>query len=165
NGQYIENVIGSRLFKANGVERFTYLHRRVGEFLGAKWLIKHANTSRKRKRLLSFFHAYELVPANLRGMHAWLIMEPTLASDVIKFDPIGILEYGDVDNLSIEQAKVLLSSVESLAENNPRFYKRNSYQIRAFTTPVILSHIKDILLNYEISFTFRIFLLESIQSF
>ncbi|WP_045126879.1 NACHT domain-containing protein [Acinetobacter nosocomialis] len=165
NGQYIENVIGSRLFKANGVERFTYLHRRVGEFLGAKWLIKHANTSRKRKRLLSFFHAYELVPANLRGMHAWLIMEPTLASDVIKFDPIGILEYGDVDNLSIEQAKVLLSSVERLAENNPRFYKRNSYQIRAFTTPVILSHIKDILLNYEISFTFRIFLLESIQSF
>lgn len=165
NGQYIENVIGSRLFKANGVERFTYLHRRVGEFLGAKWLIKHANTSRKRKRLLSFFHAYELIPANLRGMHAWLIMEPTLTSDVIKFDPIGILEYGDVDNLSIEQAKVLMSSVERLAENNPRFYKRNSYQIRAFTTPVILSHIKDILLNYEISFTFRIFLLESIQSF
>lgn len=32
NGQYIENVIGSRLFKANGVERFTYLHRRIGEF-------------------------------------------------------------------------------------------------------------------------------------
>lgn len=165
NGQYIENIIGSRLFKANGVERFTYLHRRIGEFLGAKWLIKQANTSRKRKRLLTFFHAYELVPANLRGIHAWLIMEPTLASDVIKSDPIGILEYGDVDNLSIEQAKVLLSSVEKLAENNPRFYKRNSYQIRAFTTPVILSHIKDILLNYEISFTFRIFLLESIQSF
>ncbi|WP_144730927.1 NACHT domain-containing protein [Acinetobacter oleivorans] len=165
NGQYIENVIGSRLFKANGVERFTYLHRRIGEFLGAKWLIKQANTSRKRKRLLSFFHAYELVPANLRGMHAWLIMDHNLAFEVIKSDPIGILEYGDVDNLSVEQAKVLLSSIENLAENNPRFYKRNSYQIRAFTTPVILSQIKDILLNYEISFTFRIFLLESIQSF
>ncbi len=88
-----------------------------------------------------------------------------LAFEVIKSDPIGILEYGDVDNLSVEQAKVLLSSIENLAENNPRFYKRNSYQIRAFTTPVILSQIKDILLNYEISFTFRIFLLESIQSF
>lgn len=165
NGQYIENVIGSRLFKANGVERFTYLHRRIGEFLGAKWLTKQANTSRKRKRLLSFFHAYELVPANLRGMHAWLIIDHNLAFEVIKSDPIGILEYGDVDNLSVEQAKVLLSSIENLAENNPRFYKRNSYQIRAFTTPVILSQIKDILLNYEISFTFRIFLLESIQSF
>lgn len=165
NGQYIENIIGSRLIKANGVERFTYLHRRIGEFLGAKWLIKQANTSRKRKRLLSFFHAYELVPANLRGMHAWLIMDHTLALEVIKADPIGILEYGDVDNLSVEQAKVLLSSIENLAENNPRFYKRNSYQIRAFTTPVILNQIKDILLNYEISFTFRIFLLESIQSF
>lgn len=164
-GQYIENVIGSRLFKANGVERFTYLHRRIGEFLGAKWLIKQANTSRKRKRLLSFFHAYELVPANLRGMHAWLMMDHNLAFEVIKSDPIGILEYGDVDNLSVEQAKVLLSSIENLAENNPRFYKRNSYQIRAFTAPVILSQIKDILLNYEISFTFRIFLLESIQSF
>ncbi|WP_427837815.1 NACHT domain-containing protein [Acinetobacter baumannii] len=164
-GQYIENVIGSRLFKANGVERFTYLHRRIGEFLGAKWLIKQANTRRKRKRLLSFFHAYELVPANLRGMHAWLIMDHNLAFEVIKSDPIGILEYGDVDNLSVEQAKVLLSSIENLAENNPRFYRRNSYQIRAFTAPVILNQIKDILLNYEISFIFRIFLLESIQSF
>ncbi|GAM32360.1 hypothetical protein P23_2885 [Acinetobacter calcoaceticus] len=165
HGQYIENVIGSRLFKANGVERFTYLHRRIGEFLGAKWLIKQANTSRKRKRLLSFFHAYELVPANLRGIHAWLIMDHNLAFDVIKTDPIGILEYGDVDNLSVEQAKVLLSSIEKLAKSNPSFYKRNSYQIHAFTTPVILNQIKDILLNYEISFTFRIFLLESIQSF
>lgn len=165
NGQYIENVIGSRLFKANGIERFTYLHRRIGEFLGAKWLIKQADTSRKRKRLLSFFHAYELVPANLRGMHAWLITDHNLAFEIIKSDPIGILEYGDVDNLSVEQAKILLSSIENLAENNPRFYKRNSYQIRAFTTPVILSQIKDTLLNYEISFTFRIFLIESIQSF
>ncbi len=84
-------------------------------------------------------------------------MDPTLAFDVIKADPIGILEYGDVDNLSVEQAKVLLSSIENLAKNNPRFYKRNSYQIRAFTAPVILNQIKDILLNYEISFTFRFF--------
>ena len=54
-------------------------------------------------------------------MHAWLIMDHNLAFEVIKSDPIGILEYGDVDNLSIEQAKVLLSSIENLAENNLGF--------------------------------------------
>lgn len=115
----IEFILGSRLFRSNGIERFSYLHRRIGEFLGAKWLLKQANTDRKRKRLLSLFHSYEFVPTNLRGLHSWLMDDPALASAIIKKDPIGILEYGDVDSLTTDQAKILLDSIYLLAENNP----------------------------------------------
>jgi len=159
----IDIILGSRLFRSDGVERFSYPHRRIGEFLGAKWLIKQANTDLKRKRLLSFFHSYEFVPVSLRGLHAWLINDPVLARSVIEADPMGVLEYGDVDNLTIDQAKILLSSMGNLAENNPLFSARNAYSIRAFTAPVILNQIKEILGQSEIPFSFRIFITDAIK--
>ncbi|ENU26821.1 NACHT domain-containing protein [Acinetobacter modestus] len=162
----IELILGSRLFRSNGIERFSYLHRRIGEFLGAKWLIKQANTDRKRKRLLSFFHSYEFVPTNLRGLHSWLMNDPALTSEIIKKDPIGILEYGDVDNLTIDQAKILLDSIYLLAENNPRFYNfhnKDTYYIRAFTTPTLLSLIQNIIGQPKTPFSFRVFLVDVIK--
>lgn len=163
DAENINLILGSRLFRSNGVERFSYLHRRIGEFLGAKWLIKQADTDRKRKRLLSLFHSYEFVPASLRGLHSWLINNPALASSVIKSDPIGVLEYGDADNLTIDQAGILLGSVANLAENNPQFYNWNTYNIRAFTAPVILNQIKEILSQTGTPFSFRIFLADAIK--
>ncbi|MCG7222228.1 hypothetical protein [Acinetobacter sp. AG3] len=162
----IEFILGSRLFRSNGIERFSYLHRRIGEFLGAKWLLKQANTDRKRKRLLSLFHSYEFVPTNLRGLHSWLMDDPALASAIIKKDPIGILEYGDVDSLTTDQAKILLDSIYLLAENNPRFYNfhnKDTYYIRAFATPTLLSLIQKILSQPDIPFSFRVFLVDVIK--
>ncbi|MCH7338021.1 NACHT domain-containing protein [Acinetobacter higginsii] len=162
----LELILGSRLFRSNGVERFSYLHRRIGEFLGAKWLIKQANTNRKRKRLLSLFHSYEFVPTNLRGLHSWLMNDPTLASAIIKKDPIGILEYGDVDNLTIDQAKILLDSIYHLAENNPRFYNfhnKDKYYIRAFVTPTLLPLIQKIIKQPNVPHSFRVFLVDTIK--
>lgn len=162
----IEFILGSRLFRSNGIERFSYLHRRIGEFLGAKWLLKQANTDRKRKRLLSLFHSYEFVPTNLRGLHSWLMNDSALASAIIKKDPIGILEYGDVDSLTMDQAKILLDSIYRLAENNPRFYNfhnKDTYYIRAFATPTLLTLIQKILNQTDIPFSFRVFLVDVIK--
>ena len=63
----LANILNSRLFAAAGSERFTYAHRAIGEFLGARWLSRQADTPRKRRRLLSLLHEQELVPASLRG--------------------------------------------------------------------------------------------------
>jgi len=164
----IDLVLGSRLFRSNGVERFTYIHRRIGEFLGAKWLVKLADTNRKRKRLLSLFHSHEFVPSNLRGLHSWLLSDPALVSSIMKADPIGILEYGDVGIITVEQAQTLLNSIQDLAEINPifyNFYNRNGYSIRAFTTPIILSQIQKIIIQPDIPFGFRLFLIDVIKGY
>lgn len=168
NTEKIDLVLGSRLFRSNGAERFTYIHRRIGEFLGAKWLVKLADTNRKRKRLLSLFHSHEFVPSNLRGLHSWLLSDPALVSSIIKADPIGILEYGDVGAITVEQAQSLLNSIQDLAENNPsfyNFYNRNGYSIRAFTKPIILSQIQKIIIQPDIPFGFRIFLIDAIKGY
>jgi hypothetical protein len=164
DSEKIDLVLGSRLFRSNGMERFSYLHRRIGEFLGAKWLIKQATTPHQQRRLLSFFHSYEFVPASLRGLHAWLVNDPALSFKIIKSDPMGILEYSNAAHLTVEQAHVLLESVKLLAEKNPRFYNRNPYNIQAFTDPIILGQIREFLSTPELSFSFRIFLVDSIKA-
>jgi hypothetical protein len=47
----VARVINTRLF-AGRSDSFTYWHRRIGEFLGAAWLARRADTSTKRRRLL-----------------------------------------------------------------------------------------------------------------
>ena len=127
-GADVTRVLGTRLF-AGSSDRFTYWHRRIGEFLGATWLAKQANTPRTRKRLLNLFQAHELVPANLRGLHAWLARDPKLALAVIEADPMGLIEYGDADTLGPEHAECLFAALISLAIRNPRF--RNWRHCRA----------------------------------
>ena len=142
-------MLDSRLFKANSSDRFCYWHRRIGEFLGARYLTKQADSKLKRKRLLSLFHSYGVVPASLRGIHAWLARDPTLAQEVINADPMGVIEYGDADNISVEQARTLLSALELLAENNPHFFNRwETYSIQGVLQPGLIEHLRRLNLSY-----------------
>jgi hypothetical protein len=68
----LHDILGSRLFAGVSDDRFSYDHRAIGEFLGARWLARQANTPRKQRRLLELFNGQSLVPASLRGLHAWL---------------------------------------------------------------------------------------------
>lgn len=122
-GEQLDQVLRTRLF-VGGNDRFTYLHRRIGEFLGAAWLARRADTRVKRRRLLHIFHAHGLVPTSLRGLHAWLARDPTLADEVIGNDPMGMIENGDADILTPRQSRRLFEALEVLATRDPRFWRR-----------------------------------------
>ncbi len=116
----VAQVINTRLF-AGGDDSFTYWHRRIGEFLGAAWLARRADTAPKCRRLLQLFHAQKLVPASLRGLHAWLARDPRLADAVIAADPVGVIEYGDADALAPQQAHAMLAELQRIAGDMPLF--------------------------------------------
>ncbi len=102
----LSDVLDSRLFEARAPEKFTYAHRAIGEFLGARWLAGEANTPRKQRRILELLNNQALVPASLRGIHAWLAWHsPTLADAIIASDPMGVIEYGDADTLTMSQGR------------------------------------------------------------
>jgi hypothetical protein len=42
----LETALNTRLFKGIGVDRFSYWHRSIGEYLAARWLAHQANTKR-----------------------------------------------------------------------------------------------------------------------
>jgi hypothetical protein len=118
----INDVLDSRLFEARGPERFSYSHRAIGEFLGARWLAEQADSPRKQRRLLDLFNSHALVPANLRGIHAWLAWHSSgLADRVIAADPMGVVDYGDADALSVTQGRRLLDALYALSRENRAF--------------------------------------------
>jgi hypothetical protein len=131
----VAQVIDTRLF-AGGDDSFTYWHRRVGEFLGATWLAKRADTPVKRRRLLQLFHAQKLVPASLRGLHAWLARDSRLADAVVAADPMGVIEYGDADVLAPHQARAMLHALQRVAGGNPRFWFWGHARARALVSSV-----------------------------
>ena len=139
-------VLGTRLFTNVGAAyRFSYCHRRIGEYLGARWLAKQCSTAMKRKRVLALFHAHDVVPSSIRGLHAWLATSHgELTSEVIFKDPMGVIEYGDADSLDEAQAGLLLDSLEHAAQEDPSFMK-GPWQRFTLASVALPCHLKRVL--------------------
>lgn len=132
NGSDIGNALNTRLFIAHSADQFGYMHRRIGEYLAAKWLAQQADTERKRRRLLALFQHLGMVPASLRGLYAWLARDVHLAQQVIAFDPIAVIEYGETDDLPAYQARILLQALARATAANPRQGPLHSLKVRCF---------------------------------
>ena len=160
-------VLSSRLLTSNvegHPDRFSYTHRSVGEFLAARWLAQRADTDRKRRRLLKLFHGHGLVPASLRGVHAWLAQDARLASLVIAADPMGVVEYGDTDNLSDQQARALLEALFELGDRDPRNYDfEKTHSLQGIAKPSLCSEIKKLIVSSSTPFSLKAMLLRSVN--
>jgi len=159
----IESLPGGGSIRSEGDSRFTYWHRRIGEFLGARWLAKMADTPRKRRRLLGLFHSHGVVPANLRGIHAWLARDAELASSVIASDPMGFIEYGDADDLSPAQARALLNALQELASSNPSFFRWGRYSVKGLAQPSLESELKKIISNPNAPVALQVIVLQAVK--
>ena len=161
-GPDLERVFKTRLF-AGSADSFTYEHRRIGEYLAARWLARKANTSTKRKRLLAMLRSEGRVPANLRGLHAWLALDEYLAPDAIRADPMGVIEYGDGDVLSTKQAKLLLDTLERLSRDNPRFIGWGDYRASSLVASPLQDEVRAVIADRSREFGFRKLLLDQLK--
>lgn len=160
----LSDVLDARLFGARGTDRFSYAHRAIGEFLGAGWLIRRADTSRKRRRLLTLFHDQALVPASLRGIHAWLAWHsPDLAPQVIAADPMGVIEYGDADRLNVREARALLDALGALSRENPRFRDLTRYRVGGLVQRELLPDVREVLRSPDTEFGLRLLVLQALE--
>lgn len=163
-GGALAEALNSRLFAAVEAGRFTYAHRAIGEFLGARWLAQQADTSRKRRRIHALFNPDALVPASLRGLHAWLAWHsPDLANAVIRADAMGVVQYGDADTLTPPQATALLETLERLSRENPRFRDWTRYHVGGLAQPALLPQLSAILNNDDAEFGLRLLILQALQ--
>lgn len=163
SGGNLTQAIGTRLFSGEN-DSFSYWHRRIGEFLGAYWLAAKADTPMKRRRLLKLFHDYDLVPTNLRGLHAWLSRDPNLASFVVSADPMGVLEYGDADSLTPQLAGELFRSLEGLAHRNPSFWRGGNAKASSLVSSVMRDEADRVMLDKEAPSALRLLLVEQLVS-
>lgn len=159
----VSRAADTRLFAADRSEGLTYAHRRVGEFVGARWLAARADTRVKRRRLLEQFWSHGLVPASLRGLHAWLARDNLLADAVIDADPMGVVEYGDAEALTADQARRLFAALERLAVENPRFMDWREYRAASLVTPPLMAEVERVVRDPNAEFGLRALLLQQLK--
>ncbi len=160
----LPEVLDSRHFAARAPERFTYTHRAIGEFLGARWLARIADTSRKRRRLLSLFNSQAVVPASIRGIHAWLAWHsPDLAEQVIAADPMAVIEYGDADKLSPSQGEALLAALLTLSQEKPNFRDWAGYRASGLVQPRLFPALHAALVGTHFEFGLRMLVLQALK--
>jgi hypothetical protein len=118
----ILEAVKTRLFQSPDENLYTPFHRVIAEFLGARWLSKRLSSGLSERRVFQALTFNGGVPTAFRGLHAWLAhFSPRLADRCIRVDPYGVLRYGEPDRLPIDQARLLLSSLASLADEDPYF--------------------------------------------
>jgi hypothetical protein len=160
----VDVMLHTRLFTADGTERFRYWHRRIGEYLGARWLAKVANTPRKRRRVLSMFHVGGLVPASLRGIHAWLALDPAFTPAVIDADPMGLVEYGDPSTLLPAHATRLLNALERVAASNPGLlWNRGDISLGGIAQHAMLDDLRRLITAQDTAFGLRMLVLRALK--
>lgn len=163
-GVAFDAVLESRLFAALEPDRFTYAHRAIGEFLGARWLTRSSDSDRKRRRALDLFNANAMVPASLRGMFAWLAWHgPQLAEAVIAADPMAVVQYGDADRLTVPQARGLINALGRVAADNPRFRDWTHYRVAGLAQPALVPQLADLIGDAETAFGLKLLLLQALQ--
>ncbi|MFZ2980062.1 MAG: hypothetical protein WA085_03450, partial [Sphingobium sp.] len=116
------DALRTRLFQADGENRFIPAHRVIAEYLGAKWLAASFEKGISQRRIFGLFNQGDGVPTSLRGLHAWIAhFNDVLAERCIVADPYAVLRYGDAETLPLSQARSLLRELAKLSEEDPYF--------------------------------------------
>lgn len=136
--------LGSRLVAGAGNDRLTYQHRRIGEYLGARWLAAQPKTKAMRERLLGALQQAGIVPSNLRGLWGWLAEDSALAVQVINCDPLAVIDYGNADTLDPQAARELLTAIERAEDAHQPFGWRE-YRAAALVQSALTSDVERIL--------------------
>lgn len=164
-GAFTEQALNTRLFVAHGTDQFGYMHRRIGEYLTAQWLTQHSNTDRKRRRLLAMFQCNGLVPASLRGVYAWLAHDQQLAEEIIAFDPLAVIEYGETEDLPPYQARLLLQALERLTRTNPRQWQLRSLKVRCLAQADLQANVVHWMTRHDPAMAWlRVLVIESLEA-
>lgn len=140
NPDLLHRVLKSKLFKKDGEERRTSLHRSVAEYLGARHLAGLVrNAGLPMGRVLALMTGDDgVVVSALRGLHAWLaalcLQE---RQTLIDRDPLGVVLYGDVSDFVAPDKRRILEGLRKDAERYTWFRSSDwtAHPFSALSTP------------------------------
>lgn len=106
-------AVSSKLFKADGGQRFSPVHRQIAEFLGGKHLAALIEDGLPSRRVLALMTGGDgTVVTALRGLAAWLAAHsPQVRSELVSADAAGVAIYGDIQGYSPDEKRKLLAAL------------------------------------------------------
>ncbi len=123
-------ALASKLFKADGDQRFSPVHRQIAEFLGAKHLAALIQDGLPSRRVLALMTGGDgTVVTALRGLSAWLAAHsPRVRTELVTEDAAGVAIYGDIQYFSPGEKQELLAALL----RQPKILDRLHANVRAF---------------------------------
>lgn len=111
----LKSVLDTTLFEGSAETGRSWRHRRIAEFLAAKYLDERIRAGLPATRVLALMAGGDgAVVPDLRGVSAWLAaMNREAREPLIDGDPIGVAFGGDAGRLDRHEAERLLSRLES----------------------------------------------------
>ena len=112
-----------RLFRSEGPERVTPLHRTVSEYAAANYLTNLVRKGFPIGRVLALVTGSDGgILSDLRGLFGWMAcLCQDYAESLIPRDPLGVVLYGDPKILSTSNKKLVFGSFKQVAEQDPWF--------------------------------------------
>ncbi len=110
DGTEVHRIVRSNLFHTPSENRVVPIHRHVAEFLAGRYLCKLIDEGLLLSRVMSLIIGYDdSVVSDLRGLSAWLAAHcVSRRKQIMEWDPLGTLLYGDVKSFSIDEKIYLL---------------------------------------------------------
>ena len=123
-------ALSSKLFKADGDQRFSPVHRQIAEFLGAKHLAGLIDKGLPPKRVMALMTGGDgTVVTALRGLAAWLAAHsPRVRTELVSNDAAGVAIYGDIQDFSPDEKQELLAALL----RQPGIAARATLNVKAF---------------------------------
>lgn len=153
--------------------RLRFHHRRVGEYLAAKWIAKRMELGclllDLERILFEIVRGRKVLRPSLRPIAAWLChgnarWNQNVKGLILETDPKIHLKYGDPASLSIEYRKQILIALSNLSRNRKRIWIDSLPECLArIAAPALSSDIAALILDSELADDFRIELLEIVK--
>lgn len=126
----LREALSSKLFKADGDQRFSPVHRQIAEFLGARHLAGLIDKGLSSGRVMALITGGDgTVVTALRGLSAWLAAHsPQIRTKLVSNDAFGVAIYGDIQDFSPDEKQKLLAALL----RQPGISKRATLNIKAF---------------------------------
>ena len=123
-------ALSSKLFEADGDQRFSPVHRQIAEFLGGKHLAALIEKGLPSRRVLALMTGGDgTVVTALRGLAAWLAAHsPRVRTELVSDDATGVAIYGDIQDYSPDEKQELLKALL----RQPKILDRLYANVRAF---------------------------------
>lgn len=121
-----------RLFLPLENERIVPKHRKIAEYLTAKYLARRVREGLSLGRLMTLLTGFDGKTApDLRGVYAWLVtLLAGSAEKVIHHDPYGAIIYGDTYSWTPHTKKVAINALKQLSLIDP-WFRQGDYSVKS----------------------------------
>jgi hypothetical protein len=121
--QALKAATGRRVFKTAGEGRIEPKHRKIAEYMAARFLAASVREGLSLRRIMALMTGIDGgTPPDLRGVYAWLVtLLSGMAEQVLVHDPYGAIIYGDPRTWTPRTKRRSLMALKDLASKDPWF--------------------------------------------